>query len=109
MINIYYKGIPSVLSERVEEKNGGRRITVTISSFPTPCQIQWNAKSKDDDTFTPIDINADEYIGTTVTFPHPMLVVRQRDQLENNCYQIEVTNFVGKIVQTISGRKQYYI
>lgn len=81
---------------------------MTITSFPAPCQIRWNAKSKDDDTFTPIDINADEYNGTTVTFPHPMLVVRQRDQLENNCYQIEVTNFVGKIVQTISGRKQYY-
>lgn len=81
---------------------------MTITSFPAPCQIRWNAKRKDDDTFTPIDINADEYNGTTVTFPHPMLVVRQRDQLENNCYQIEVTNFIGKIVQTISGRKQYY-
>lgn len=110
MINIYYKGIPSVFSERVEdEKNGGRRIIVTITSFPAPCQIRWNAKSKDDETFTPIDINAEEYDGTTVTFPHPMLVVRQRDQLENNCYQIEVTNFIGKIVQAISGRKLYYI
>lgn len=96
--------------ERIkDEKNGGRQITVTITSFPAPCKIQWNAKSKDDDTFTPIDINADEYNGTTVTFPQPMLVVRQNDQLENNCYQIEVTNFVGKILQTISGRKQYYI
>lgn len=79
---------------------------MTITSFPAPCQIQWNAKSKDDDTFTPIDINAEEYNGTTVAFPHPMLVVRQR---ENNCYQIEVTNFIGKTVQTISGRKQYHI
>lgn len=79
---------------------------MTITSFPAPCEIQWNAKSKDDDTFTPIDINAEEYNGTTVAFPHPMLVVRQR---ENNCYQIEVTNFIGKTVQTISGRKQYHI
>lgn len=82
---------------------------MTITSFPAPYQIQWNAKSKDDDTFTPIDINADEYDGTTVTFPNPVLVVRQRDQLEKKCYQIEVTNFIGKTVQTISGRKQYYI
>lgn len=82
---------------------------MTITSFPTPCQIQWNATSKNSDTFTPIDISAEEYDGTTVTFPHPVLVVRQRDQLEKNCYQIEVTNFIGKIVQTISGRKLYYI
>lgn len=56
---------------------------MTITSFPAPCQIQWNTKRKDDhDTFTPIDINAEEYDGTTVTFPHPVLVVRHRDQLE---------------------------
>lgn len=82
---------------------------MTITSFPAPCKIRWNAKSIDDDTFTPIDINAEEYDGTTVTFPHSVLVVRLRDQLEKNCYQIEVTNFIGKIMQTISGRKVYYI
>lgn len=70
---------------------------MTITSFPAPYQIQWNAKSKDDDTFTPIDINAEEYDGTTVTFPNPVLVVRQRDQLEkkmlpNRSYELHWEN-----------------
>lgn len=104
------QGVPSVFVKGVEgEKNGGRRITVTIISLPAPCHIQWSAKTKDDDSFSPIDINAEVYKGTLVSFPHPVLVVTQKDQLEKKCYQIEVTNFIGKTVQDISGKKQYFI
>lgn len=71
--------------KRVErEINGSQRITVTITSFPAPCHIQWSAKSKDDDSFTPVDINAEEYKGTTVSFPHPVLVVTQKIKLIKN-------------------------
>lgn len=87
------------------ENNGGQRIFVTIKSTPAPFHVQWSAKSqKEYDTFTPIDINAEEYKGTTVSFPHPMLFVRQKDQLQKNCFQIEVTNFIGKTVHEISGK-----
>lgn len=103
------QGVPSVFLDRiVDEKNGGRRISVKIKSFPAPCQIQWKAKSKDDDTITPIDINAKEYKGTTVSFPNSLLVVRQSDKQEKTCYTIEVTNFIGKVVQYISGKKYLF-
>lgn len=78
---------------------------MTIKSLPSPCHVQWSAKRKDDENFTLIDINTEEYKGTTISFPHPVLVVRQKDQLEKNCFQITVTNFIGKTVQEISGKK----
>lgn len=93
--------------EKIEDnKNGGQRITLMIRSLPKPCYIQWSAKNIDDACFTPIDIDAEKYKGTTVTFPHPVLVVRHRDQLEKKCFQIEVTNFIGKTSYEISGKKQ---
>lgn len=93
--------------EKIEDKeNGSQRITLTIRSLPAPCYIQWSAKNIDDACFTPIDTNADECKGTTVTFPHPVLVVRQRDQLEKNCFRIEVTNFIGKTSYELSGKKK---
>lgn len=103
------QGVPSVYLDRiVDEENGDRWISMKIESFPAPCQIQWNAKSKDDGTFTPIDINAKEYKGTTVSFPNSLLVVRQSDKQEKTCYTIEVTNFIGKAVQDISSKKYLF-
>lgn len=74
---------------------------MTIKSLPAPCHIQWSANTKDDNSFTPIDTNAEEYKETTVSFPNSVFVVRQRDQPEEKCYQIEVLNFIGKTVQDI--------
>lgn len=92
--------------ENIEnESNGGLRFSVTIKSLPVPCHVQWIAKSKDDDNFTPIDIYSEDYTGSTVSFPHPVLVVKQRGQLEEKSFHIEVTNFIGKTVQEISGKK----
>lgn len=85
------------------EQNGGQLITVTINSIPAPCHVQWSAKGKEEDTFKPIDINAEEYKGTTVTLPYPVLFVRQKNQLENICFRIKVTNFIGKTGQDIFG------
>lgn len=95
--------------DRVDDEKNVRRITLTIKSLPAPNKIQWNAKNKDDDTFTPININSKEYKGTTVSFPHPLLVVRQSDQLEKTSYKIEVINFIGKTVQSIPGKKQFFV
>lgn len=92
--------------EKIEDKkNGGQRITVMIKSLPAPIHVQWSAKSKDEENITPIDIYNKEYEGTTVSFPHSVLIVRHRDQLEKNCFKIEVTNFIGNTVQEISGKK----
>lgn len=101
---ICFLGVPRVSEEKVEdEDNGGQRITVTIKSIPEPCHVQWSAKRKEDDTFVQIDIYAKEYEGTTVTLPDPVLFVKQKDQLENICFRIEVTNFIGNTQREISG------
>lgn len=73
---------------------------MTIKSLPSPCHVQWSAKRKDDENFTPIDINTEEYKGTTISFPHPVLAVRQKDQLEkklfpNNSYKLHWKNCTG--------------
>lgn len=100
----FLQGNPIIFLEKNEDKKNGRRsITVMIESLPAPYLVQWSAKNKDDEHYTPIDINTEEYEGTTVSFPHPVLVVRQKDQLEKKCFKIEVTNFIGKTVHEISG------
>lgn len=92
--------------EKIEdEKNGGQIISVMIESLPAPCYVQWRIRSKDGGNFTPIDMNAEEFEGTTDSFPRPVLVVRQRNQLEKYCFQIEVTNFIGTTLQEISSKK----
>lgn len=102
----FLQGNPIIFLEKIEDKKNGRRsITVMIESLPAPYLVQWSAKNKDDEHYTPIDINTEEYEGTTVSFPHPVLVVRQKDQLEKKCFKIEVTNFIGKTVHEISGKK----
>lgn len=102
----FLQGYPIIFLEKIEDKNNGRHsITVMIESLPAPYHVQWSSKNKDDEHYTPIDINTEEYEGTTVSFPHPVLVVRQKGQLEKNCFKIEVTNFIGKTVHEISGKK----
>lgn len=101
---ICFLGSPCVSEEKTEDgENGGQWITIAINSIPAPCLVQWSAKGKQEATFTPIDINAEEYKGTSVTLPYPMLFVRQKHQLEKKCFRIEVTNFIGKTGQDIFG------
>lgn len=102
----FFQGNPVIFLEKIEDKKNGRHsITVMIKSLPAPYHVQWSAKNKDDEHYTPIDINTKEYEGTTVSFPYSVLVVKQRDQLEKKCFKIEVTNFIGKTVHEISGKK----
>lgn len=108
----FLQGIPSVFLEKIEDvENEGQRITVKINSLPAPFYVQWSAKSKNDENFRPIDLNTKEYEGTTISFPHPVLVVRQKYQLEKKCFRIEVKNFIGKTVHEISGKmlKRFYM
>lgn len=106
IFKIILKGPPVLLLEKQEDKNTGRQqFTLTIKSFPAPCDIRWSAKVNDDDIFTPIDMNAEEFKGTTVYLPHPVLVVNQGNQLENYTFKIEVNSFVGSTIEVFSGKK----
>lgn len=100
-----FEGKPDVFFERpVMKTDGSQWFPVTIQATPAPFSVLWSAKISDDDRFKSIDINACEYKGTTNSFPRPMLVVNQKEQLENNTYRIEVENFIGKTVKKIPGK-----
>lgn len=106
MFKIFLKGPPSLLLEKQNDENtGSQRFTLKIQSFPAPCFIQWSAKVNDDDIFTPIDMNTEEYKGTTKHLPSPVLVVNQGNQLEKDAFKIEVKSFVGSTIEIFSGKK----
>lgn len=85
------------------KENGSHYFTVTIKAFPAPCSVQWSKKKNEEGCFTPIDVNTEEYKGTSNSLPHPVLVVNSKKHLEDNCFLIEVSNFVGSTKETISG------
>lgn len=77
---------------------------MALTATPAPCRVQWSKKGNDEDQFKPIDADAKEYRGTTNYLPHPKLVVKDKNLLENNCFQIEVSNFVGSTVAIVAGK-----
>lgn len=96
--------------ERLEnEGSGSQRFRATIKATPSPFSVQWNKKANTEDEFTPINADAEEFRGTTNYLPHPMLVVKDRHLLENNCFQIEVSNFVGNTIERISGNRLIFM
>lgn len=100
---LFFKDVPGVVFENTENKEDGtKRYVVTIQSVPSPLSVQWSSKGKNEDVYTPIDCNEEDYKGTINTIPHPVLVVK-KSHLENYNYQIEVTNFFGCTVKQISG------
>lgn len=99
----FFKDVPEVFFEKTENKEDGtQRYLVTIQSAPSPCSVQWSSKGTDEDVYTPIDVNEEDYKGTLNTLPHPVLVV-EKNKLQNYNYQIEVANFIGCTVKQISG------
>lgn len=96
--------------EECEEGSDGCQIfPVTIKSIPTAYNVQWQVANKQSDTLTPLDENAEEYRGTTNSIPHSVLVVRRKEQLKNNIYQIKVQNFIGGRIKKISSMKYAYL
>lgn len=102
------QGAPDVSFEKIEEKDGSQCFFATFQSIPAPCFVQWSLKGKNDELFTPIDVCAEDYKGTLNTLPHPVLIVKNKDQFEYNSYQIEVANFVGSTIKQINGKKLIY-
>lgn len=82
--------------DRAENKeNGSLLFKARIEAIPTPYHIQWSKRGTSNNSSTPVDVNAEEYKGTTSSLPDPVLVLNNKNELENNSYQITVTNFVG--------------
>nr|XP_034322480.1 uncharacterized protein LOC117688496 [Crassostrea gigas] len=76
---------------------------MTIKSVPVPHSVKWSIKENNIDTFEPINASAAEYIGTSNTFPHPVLVIKHIEKLDNCIFEIEVKNRIGEVKRMISG------
>lgn len=99
--DIIILGIPDVTMEEPEIKEDGTYlIKVTIKSIPEPDFVQWSIKEKNGDEFEPIDVNMENFKGTSNSLPNPVLIIRQLDELEKYCFQIEVRNFIGSCKRT---------
>lgn len=81
---------------------------MTIKSVPVPHSVKWNIKENNTDTFVPINVNAAEYIGTSNTFPHPVLVIKHLDKLDNCNFEIEVKNRIGEVKRMIPGNTDFF-
>lgn len=81
---------------------------MTIKAIPEPTSIQWSIKENNDVAFELLNINDDEYKGTTDTFPHPVLVVKS-SKFEKYKFQIEVQNFTGNETFIIQGKIKKYL
>lgn len=93
---------PQINLERRENSNGSLVFSAKIESIPAANLAQWKVKGKDDNTYTPVNCNAEEYKGTSNSLPCPVLVIKQKELLGNMCFVIEVDNFVGNCVKEIS-------
>lgn len=100
--------IPQVCVKRLENRDGCLVFTALIQSIPAAYHAQWNVKGKDDNTFKPVDANAEEYKGTSNSLPHPVLVVEQKVEIEKQLFHIQVDNFVGSSKTEISGMKESF-
>lgn len=78
---------------------------VTIKSNPAPFFVQWNMKDKKSETLQqiPVNVNADEYKGTSNSFPSPMLVVKHNESLENYSFRLKMENVIGFTEKVIPG------
>lgn len=103
-LTIISLGVPEVrLKECIKKEDGSFQLTMTIKSVPVPHSVKWTIKEKNTDTFEPINVSAAEYIGTSNTFPHPVLVIKQLEKLDNCVFEIEVKNRIGEKKLEISG------
>lgn len=102
--NVIALGNPDVFLEKcVRKEDDSWWFTMKIKSIPSPCFVQWTVKEKEYDSFKEIDINADDYKGTSISLPYPVLVVKKSEQLQTSCFQIEVRNYIGSCKKSIRG------
>lgn len=82
---------------------GTKIFVVSIKSFLAVRYAQWNKKNNDDNSITPVDVNAEDYKGTSNSLPCPVLVFKQKQKELTQCFQIAVTNLIGTSYKTIQG------
>lgn len=92
---------PQISLERREITDKSLVFNAMIKAIPAAYRAQWKMKGKDEDEFTAIKSNAEEYLEISNSLPQPVLVIKQRELLESKCFLIEVHNFVGKNVKEI--------
>lgn len=65
-------------------------------------------KEKNSDSFEILDVNAEEYRGTSNSLPRPVLVIKHCEKLQRYFFQIKVENFIGSCNKTIQGKNSLY-
>lgn len=68
---------------------------MTIKSVPVPNYVQWKKKRNNSNTYELLNLNDAELKGTSNSFPHPLLVLRHKETLNNYSFKIEVQNLLG--------------
>jgi hypothetical protein len=99
-----YTDIPEI-DVRGSTTDDSQVFTAALRSIPAPIQVQWSVQNEDAGDWTPIDVNSEEYRGTTDSLPQPVLVVHRKDEIRTHIYQIEVKNFIGtktKLIPSIT-------
>lgn len=91
--------------ERHENPDGRRWFTAKIKSIPEAYHVQWKVKRNVHEDFSLIDVNHSAYKGTSNSLNSPVLVVQEKDLLENHFFHIKVDNFIGSSKKEIFGKK----
>lgn len=104
--NLWYEsGLPEIL---IENPNGGQFFVAKIKSIPEAYHVQWKVKRNGHEEFSLIDIKDPDYEGTSNSIDCPVLVVKKKELLENQCYHIKVDNFIGSSIKEIFGKKMFW-
>lgn len=99
-------GDPDVFLEKYKEtEDGGLCFTMTIKSVPVPNNVLWKKKKNNSKTYDLLNPNDAEFKGTSNSFPHPVLVLKHKETLENYSFKIEVQNLVG----TNAGNNEMFV
>lgn len=101
--------VPEVLLDNFQRQEDGRwRFTMTINSVPTPQYVQWSIKNTSE-TFQPLNVNAEEYKGTSSLFPHPVLIIQHIERQKSCVFELEVKNRIGRATKQMQGKCYYYL
>lgn len=91
-----------------KKEDGSQWLTTTIKSVPVPHVVKWSIKENGSNNYQAINVSAEEYNGTTSTFPHPVLVIKHPEKLENCTFKIEAKNRIGKVEMMIPGNNEVF-
>lgn len=100
----FESGEPEIYIERHEKTDGRWWFTAKIKSIPEAYHVQWKVKRNGHEDFSLIDVNDPKYKGTSHSLYFPVLVVKEKELLENQSFHIKVDNFIGSSTKQIFGK-----